>query len=63
MGIIGETINELSATSEVYPEVVALRWRNGALEQGRKVIEIDRYGSRVCQGIFWETVPTVSDER
>lgn len=63
MSIIGETISQPPTTSEIYPEVIALRWRDGTLEQGRKVIEIDHRGLPVCQGIFWEPVPTVSDER
>lgn len=62
MAIIGETTSEYMPTVEIHPEVIAMRWRNGVLEQGRKELHIGLYGIAIRQGIHWEPVPTVPDD-
>jgi hypothetical protein len=59
MDTLKDAFEEYPITAVVYPEVIALRWRNGVLEQGRKEVHTGLYDIAVRQDIRWEPVPMV----
>lgn len=63
MQTLKDAFGESPVTAVVYPDVIALRWRNGVLEQGKREVHTGLYDIVVRDDIHWEPVPTVSDER